>query len=104
MSESRLFFVPSVADIDFDLTVVQDPHGMFGGRQESRYNAQTMPLHLHCRNSQCQQGGVDLVKYVYFNPSGENDYHCDGHEGTPKGRRIGDPCGNSFKLMLVKRS
>jgi len=70
MSKSTPLLVLSVADIDFDLTVVLDPHGMFGGRREDRYSARTMPRHLRCRNAQCQQGGVDLVKYVYFAVSG----------------------------------
>jgi hypothetical protein len=35
---------------------------------------------------------------------GERTVWCNGHEGTPKGRRKGSPCENRFDITLtVKR-
>jgi hypothetical protein len=32
----------------------------------------------------------------------ERTFTCNGHEGSPKGRRIGRPCTNGFEVTLVK--
>lgn len=106
MAKLTPFLTLSVSDLDFELKVVQDPHGMFGGTREHHFSPKTTPQTLHCRNARCQQGGFELVKFVYFAADGvtENTYYCDGHEGTPKGRRVGDPCGNSFVVRLEKRA
>ena len=89
----------------FELTVVQDRFGMYsrGGQPSvSRYTKADVPRHLRCVNSRCQQGGLDLQQIVNFFPAGEKTFYCNGHEGTPAGRRKGDPCSNSFVITLVK--
>jgi hypothetical protein len=94
------------AGIDaFELTVVQDRFGMYtreAWQRESRYTKSSGPRYLTCANPRCHQGGLDLQQIVNFWPSGERTFPCNGHEGTPKGRRRGDPCDNSFVVTLTK--
>ena len=68
---------PGIAQIKF--SVSQDPYGA---------------------NPRCQQGGLLTQQIVLFHPDGECDFPCNGHEGTPAGRRKGDPCDNRFKVTL----
>lgn len=99
---------PEFASID--LTVEQDPFQMYSSHTTTRvrrYTKATVPRWLRCLNPRCQQGGLDLQNFISFWPPGKQTFHCDGHEGTPKGRRKGAPCGNSFVLTLsteTKRS
>jgi hypothetical protein len=89
----------------FELKVVQDRFGMYlreEWQRESRYTKSNIPRYLRCANPRCQQGGLDLQQIVNFWPSGEKTFYCNGHEGTPKGRRKGDPCDNSFVVTLSK--
>jgi hypothetical protein len=90
------------------IVVVQDKWGNYtrdGQPRESRYTKGDIPRHLPCVNPRCQQGGLDLQAYVMFSSGGEITVWCNGHEGTPKGRRKGDPCENRFDITLtVKRS
>ena len=94
------------SDIDFELTIVQDRHGMFGGKTDHHFTPKTVRQFLHCRNAICQQGGFEPAKFVEFAAFGitENTYHCHGHEGSPQGKRKGSPCGNSFVVRLEKRA
>ena len=55
----------------------------------STFTKANMPSFLAYKNPRCQQGGLDLQRLVMFHQSGEYDYPCNGHEGTPKGRRQG---------------
>lgn len=89
----------------FELTIVQDRFGMYtreAWQRESRYTKSDVPRYLACANPRCQQGGLDLQQIVNFWPSGERTAHCSGHEGSPNGRRPGDPCDNSFVVTLTK--
>lgn len=89
----------------FELSVIQDRFGHHTRepwQRESRYTKMDIPRFLACANPRCQQGGLDLQQIVNFWPSGERTVHCGGHEGTPQGRRRGDPCDNSFVVTLRK--
>jgi len=87
-----------------ELTVVQDPYGQYARhawQRESRYTKANMPRRLTCLNPRCQQGGLELQQIILFSPSGQRSYYCNGHEGTPKGRRKGDPCDNRFDVTVA---
>ena len=67
------------------------------------YTAATLPGVLRCPNPKCQQGGYDLSATVITlahgrTPNYSVSWSCNGHEGSPKGRRKGDPCMNSVEL------
>lgn len=97
---------PGVEEID--ITIVQDPYGYYcqhEWQRVSRFTKATLPSHVRCANPRCQQGGLQLQNLVLFHPDGEFEFSCNGHEGSPAGRRKGDPCDNRFSVKLaVKRA
>ena len=75
-------------------------------RRNVHYTESDIPGSIACGNPRCQQGGYDLNALVMTltgsrDTSYEIDWSCDGHEGTPKGRRIGDPCMNSIRATIT---
>lgn len=111
MSRSRPFFgetddpEKAFPGISFSLQIKQDKYGHYRRSDhhgQSRFTKSNTPRYLKCINPKCQQGGMDLQSFVNFNQSGEYHYHCNGHEGSPKGRRKGDPCDNDFEVVLEK--
>ena len=97
-------------DIDaIDITITQDPSRQYlqhDWQRVTHYTKSTIPRYAKCANPRCQQGGLDLQHIVMFASDGEHEYYCDGHEGTPAGRRKGDPCENRFtvRLAVTRRS
>lgn len=93
------------ADIKtLSVKIVQDPHGMYCKKPWQRgniYSKANIPQYAHCCNPQCQQGGVDLQSVVLFNGAGEHTFYCNGHEGSPRGRRKGNPCDNLFTITVL---
>ncbi len=84
-------------------------HGDLASGMDQRdvyYTECNLPGKIPCGNPRCQQGGYDLNATLMTlmgnrDTSYEIDWSCDGHEGTPKGRRIGDPCMNSIRAKLT---
>lgn len=94
---------PGIAALE--LSIVQDRWAHYtqkAWQRESRYSLADIPRHLRCVNPRCQQGGLDLQQVALFWSSGEYTMHCSGHEGSPGGRRKGDPCDNSFIVTIQK--
>lgn len=92
---------PGIEQVAF--SVSQDPYGEYlreAWQRSERYIKGDLPSHIRCANPRCQQGGLQTQQLVMFLPDGEYDFSCNGHEGTPAGRRKGDPCDNSFKVTL----
>ncbi|HCE75156.1 MAG TPA: hypothetical protein DEP04_00885 [Dehalococcoidia bacterium] len=66
----------------------------------------SIPALLHCSNPRCQQGGHDLQFLIGSAIRSRETrltetLYCNGHEGTPKGRKIGDSCGNYIELEIA---
>lgn len=66
--------------------------------------------YINCSNPQCYNGGFpigDAISSLYFRKltEGEGGADCQGHEGSPKGKRKGDPCEHRFryKISIVYR-
>lgn len=60
---------------------------------------------LRCSNPRCKQGGFSIQNAVSSmvaerERSKELAVRCNGHEGSPKGRRVGDPCTNRIKATV----
>jgi hypothetical protein len=92
---------PGLASLD--VTVSQDPYGMFPVepyRRLSKFTLANIPRRIECVNPKCQQGGVDLQMQVVAGDGVDRQVYCGGHEGTPAGRRKGDPCMNTFKITI----
>jgi hypothetical protein len=86
-----------------ELTVRQDKfehYSRYPAQREQRFAKNTLPRRLACLNPRCQQGGLDLQQIVEFYSPGEHKLYCNGHEGTPAGKRKGDPCDNQFEITL----
>lgn len=63
------------------------------------------PPVIGCSNRLCQQGGLRIEALIpgpasEYPYSYENIFRCNGHEGSPKGRRIGRSCMNSFRVKM----
>ena len=86
-----------------DLVVSQDPfrmHARHDWQRISRFDETNFPTLVPCLNARCQQGGLELENIIRFSREGATRYSWRGHEGTPKGRRCGDPCDNYFDVDL----
>lgn len=89
---------------EFDITIEQDPFGYYSQNESQRtcrITKATLPNHVQCINSKCQQGGIDTQSFLLSHSDGEYMISCNGHEGTLAAKRIGDPCDNYFKIKLT---
>ena len=90
----------------FRSLVVRAKHsGEFASPMQRKrvYSETTVPRVIPCPNPRCQQGGYDLIATIIMLEHGRNTRHsvrysCNGHEGSPKGRRKGNPCMNPVEL------
>ena len=69
------------------------------------YSESNIPSTIPCANPRCQQGGYRLQPYLDAmvhskDTEAELDWSCNGHEGSPQGRRKGDPCMNYIKFTI----
>ena len=60
---------------------------------------------IRCRNPRCFRGGYELemiISGMERNKETEStgSLHCPGDEGTPKGRKLGEPCGNKIDYTV----
>jgi hypothetical protein len=97
---------PDIDEIEF--AVSQDPYGHYpreAWQRTRHYTKADLPERIPCANPRCQQGGLPTQQIVWFQLDGEHEFSCNGHEGTPAGRRKGNPCDNIFAVTLkVTRS
>lgn len=88
---------------DFRVTIMEDPGGYYVRdpvlRKSVYTKASARPVH-NCANRHCQQGGLNIQRLVLFSAPGQHDIRCPGHDGSPQGRRMGDPCDNRFAVTL----
>ena len=84
--------------------IAQDPYGCHCREQwmrENSYSKLDIPRYQKCKNPRCQQGGLDLQMLVWnYGNIEAQTFYCNGHEGTPKGRRKGAPCTNVFTITI----
>lgn len=87
-----------------DIAITQEDMG-FGRasdlRKNHHFNEKDFPASVQCSNPLCKQGGLELSNIVRFYESGEHDFPCNGHEGSPAGRKIGPRCHVTFKVKLT---
>ncbi len=92
---------PDIASLE--IAVKQDRYGFYTDREGghlSKFDKMTVPRNLSCVNPRCQQGGLDLQQIILYWQDGDHFLSCNGHEGTPAGRKTGDPCDNNFDISL----
>jgi hypothetical protein len=90
------------------LRLVGEQRGELARERQAQvyYTHVDIPENIPCANPRCRQGGFSLRTILMTltgsrEESYEGEFSCNGHEGTPKGRRKGDPCGNSLKFTLT---
>jgi len=74
-------------------------------RKSESYSDRNLPSAIPCVNPRCQQGGYQLNATLIALTSSKQQAHrvtwyCSGHEGSPGGRRKGNPCENSVEVNL----
>ena len=82
-------------------------HGDLGSEFQAtlHYSESNILAKINCANPQCQQGGYEVQQFLDAlvhakETESEQTWHCNGHEGSPKGRRKGDPCMNYIKFTI----
>lgn len=78
------------------------PHS---AKSSIHFNEFSLPVKMQCSNPKCQQGGYKLEWIIDSLIRGNEVnhpkiFHCQGHEGTPKGRKIGEPCCNYIDISV----
>jgi hypothetical protein len=94
-AKTLLSAFPHIARIE--VRVVEE--NAYVGWRRDRVFQNDVPAAIPCSNPRCREGGYDIANLIYFVAEGRktNDeitIRCNGHEGSPKGRRRGDPCTN----------
>lgn len=95
---------PNVEAIDF--TIDDNPWGWYNvrGHRPLHFTSASATSFIPCPNDRCRRGGFDFGTFLRNHTYGakitdvDQSYPCNGDEGTPAGRRKGDPCMNSFKV------
>jgi len=95
---------PNVEAIDF--TIDDNPWGWYNvrGHRPLHFTSASATSFIPCPNDRCRRGGFDFGTFLRNHTCGakitdvDQSYPCNGDEGTPAGRRKGDPCMNSFKV------
>lgn len=94
---------PAIRSLKFEGRQRGDVSG--GGQREEHYSESNLPRAIPCSNRRCQQGGYDLSAYIITIEHGRTQHidgqmYCNGHEGTPKGKRRGHPCSNALSFSI----
>lgn len=94
----------------FKIEIEQDHwgfHSVPGWRKTVIFTPQHPPPEmLSCVNPRCQQGGLSLRAYIYTAEhrtdawTFEDILSCNGHEGSPQGRRVGRLCDVAWKVKM----
>lgn len=77
-------------------------------QKHQTFNESNVPADIPCGNPRCRQGGFSMQRLIDFvvcsdKTEHEDTMHCEGQEGSPKGRRKGDPCMNYIKVKITLR-
>ena len=77
-----------------------------GGRKRTYGKANFPGEFVNCSNPLCYNGGVrigSIINDMTFDRDTEYEgsLSCQGHEGSPKGRRNYGPCLNRFKVKII---
>jgi hypothetical protein len=95
---------PEVRTIEVNVRYEAGMRGEFQGTRE--YSEHGLPPVLPYSNPKCRQGGYNLMATLITlthakQPSYSARLYCHGHEGTPKGRKVGDACDASAEIEIT---
>ena len=96
---------PEIKDIE--VKVREEGRGLYSGSRTGTYTRANFPgQYVDCSNTLCYNGGFSLGNLVHgmtYSRKQEEEWEhifCQGHEGSPKGRRNYGPCPNSFNVKI----
>lgn len=92
---------PNIESITVDVTEIEE----YGNEHDRKYSKGNFGQYINCSNTQCYNGGFsigDAIGSLYFKKltEGEGEADCQGYEGSPKGKRKGDPCEHKFRYKI----
>jgi hypothetical protein len=88
-----------------DVHAVQEGDVGWNWQRDQRFADDGVPTRIDCGNKRCRRGGYDLsgivssLAYTRHEHS-EFSIRCEGDEGSPGGRRRGDPCTNRLRVTV----
>jgi hypothetical protein len=97
---------PGVAEIK--VIVDEDGEGVWRyGRNTGKrsYTSRSVGEYVDCSNPRCYNGGFNIGQQIRFMMDEKKTrtsltFHCQGYEGSPKGRKKSGPCFNFFKVDI----
>jgi hypothetical protein len=92
---------PNVEAVTVDVTETDE----YGHESHRTYSKGDFGQYIDCSNPKCYNGGFavgNALQSLRFKKltEGEGDADCQGHEGSPKGRRKGDACEHKFNYKI----
>ncbi len=92
---------------DLEVKVTEEGRGLLYGPRTGTYTRANFPgEYVNCSNTLCYNGGFslgNLVRGMVYGREQEREWEyvfCQGHEGSPKGRRNYGPCPNGFNVKI----
>lgn len=95
---------PMIEEINIE--VKENGHGVYQWNENSHYSKSYIPgEYINCKNPLCYNGGFSigsiLREMIAMRQTNlETVKICQGHEGSPKGRKIYRKCLNSFHIKV----
>ncbi len=86
--------------------VVADGEGVTKYNREESYTEKRPPgEYINCHNPRCYNGGFRIAQSIRFMVERKQlresfTEHCQGYEGSPKGRKKYGPCDNVFHVEI----
>lgn len=94
---------PQIKSISVEIT--ESGNGLYQGQHTSNYSGYDLSEYINCSNSICYNGGFSIGEVIREmvrkrETDKEGEAICQGHEGSPKGRRIYRKCLNEFSYNI----
>lgn len=94
---------PTISDIK--VKVIESGEGVEEWNRERYFSKANAGEYINCSNRLCYNGGFRLGEIIRYMESlnlteYETSRHCQGYEGSPKGRKKYDNCYNRFDIKV----
>lgn len=106
MFSNKTTFEKAFPEIEkISVKVKESGKGIYRSFQSSYYEKKSLGEYINCNNSFCYNGGFnigEIIRKMGWNRETEKEGSaiCQGHEGSPKGRRIYGKCLNHFDYNI----
>jgi len=94
---------PEIADVKVEVT--ESGEGVTQFTHKRSYSESRLGEYIDCSNPACYNGGfhiADILREMVRNKQADltTTAICQGHEGSPKGRKIYRKCLNHFQIKV----